>query len=81
MGTNASSLIQNILGLAYSASHTHLGEDVSTGDDVDIADQDRYSGLYILGKQGTGKSSLLQWLIYQDIANKDTAVIVVFANK
>jgi hypothetical protein len=62
---------------SYRATHTLLGEEIATGDDVAIADVDRYSGMYILGRQGTGKSSLLQWLIYQDIANKDTAVIVI----
>src|SRR5256885_7330616 len=60
----------------YIATHTLLGEDTQTGNDVDVTDLDRYSGMYVLGRQGTGKSSLLQWLIYQD-THKDTSVIVI----
>ena len=41
-----------------------------------IADQDRYSGMYVLGVQGVGKSSLLENLIAQDIA-KGYSVIVI----
>ncbi len=61
----------------YIATHTLLGEDATTGMDVDIADVTRYSGMYVLGKQGVGKSSLLEFLIWQDIARKDTSVIVI----
>lgn len=61
---------------SYIANHTLLGVDVQAGYDVDIPTASRYSGMYILGKQGMGKSSLLEWLIFQDIA-KGYAVIVI----
>src|SRR5436305_14621900 len=61
----------------YIATHTMLGTDTTTGADIDLADVNRYAGMYVLGVQGTGKSSLLEWLIYQDIDNKDTSVIVI----
>jgi len=63
--------------VSYTATYTLLGEDTQTHSDIVIADLDRYSGMYILGRQGVGKSSLLEWQIYQDIAHKDTAVFVI----
>lgn len=41
-----------------------------------VKDSDRQSGMYLLGVQGVGKSSLLETLIYQDIC-KGQAVFVL----
>ena len=42
---------------------------METGELVSIGDIERRSGLYILGKSGMGKTSLLVNLILQDIKN------------
>jgi hypothetical protein len=44
-----------------------LGEDIETGKKVYIGDIERRSGLYVLGKPGMGKSTLLVSLMVQDI--------------
>jgi Type IV secretion-system coupling protein DNA-binding domain len=44
-----------------------LGLDVATGMEVCIAQQDRLQGLYCIGANGTGKSTLLTHLILSDI--------------
>ncbi len=44
-----------------------LGKDTETDAFVKISDIERFSGLYILGKAGTGKSNLLISLALQDI--------------
>ncbi len=55
---------------------TVLGELLGQGKPIGIPDTDRYSGMYLLGVQGVGKSSLLEQLIYQDIC-KNHAVIII----
>ena len=40
-----------------------------------LPDQDRYSGVYVLGVQGVGKSSLLENMISSDIAKSSVIVI------
>lgn len=44
--------------------------------EVKIADKDRVKHLYIIGKTGTGKSSLLASMIIQDIAEKKSAIVI-----
>src|SRR4051812_40644598 len=39
------------------------------GQPITIGDEERRSGLYVLGKSGTGKSTLLTNMIAQDITN------------
>jgi hypothetical protein len=46
-----------------------LGEDIETGKRVYIGDIERRSGLYILGKPGVGKTTLIVKLMDQDIRN------------
>src|SRR5260370_12577702 len=69
------SLSKSALDELY-ATQTFLGYHPETQDYFIIPDTDRYAGTYILGVQGTGKSSLLEYVINQDIA-KGNAVIVI----
>ena len=46
-----------------------LGKDVETGKKIPIGDMERRSGLYILGRTGTGKTTLIKKIIAQDIDN------------
>ena len=46
-----------------------IGHAVETGQPVAIGDVERRSGLYVLGIQGMGKTTLLKNLIDQDIGN------------
>ncbi len=46
---------------------TVLGSDLATGEPVGLSADERRQGLYIIGKTGTGKSTLLEHLIVQDI--------------
>jgi hypothetical protein len=63
-------------GFPIKQGATILGKDQRTGTYVVVADTNRQSGMYILGVQGVGKSSLIEQLIYQDIA-KGYSVIVL----
>jgi hypothetical protein len=46
-----------------------VGTDFETGDAIRISDTARRSGLYVLGRPGTGKTSLLTTIIEADIHN------------
>ena len=59
------------------STHTLLGYHPEVKDYFLIPDADRFAGMYVLGVQGVGKSSLLEYMIYQDIGVKNTAVIVI----
>jgi len=48
-------------------SSCRLGKDIDTGEIVTIGDIERRSGLYVVGRPGMGKTSLLVNLILQDI--------------
>src|SRR5207302_7512434 len=48
------------------ATRTFLGFHPETQDYYVIPDADRYSGMYVLGVQGVGKSSFLENVIAQD---------------
>jgi hypothetical protein len=56
--------------------HLDFGYDPETGDHFCIPERDRYSGSYVLGVQGVGKSGFLETLIWQD-AMKGNALIVI----
>jgi len=60
---------------SFIKGKTILGKDES-GQFVAVGDTNRQSGMYVLGVQGVGKSSLLEQLIYQDIC-KGYAVVVI----
>src|SRR5713101_5301369 len=63
-------------GFPVVTGKTILGKDQVSGEMVAVNDANRQSGMYVLGVQGVGKSSLIESLIYQDIA-KGYAVIVL----
>ena len=44
-----------------------LGKDAETGTAVVIEDKDRQRGLYIIGTTGTGKTTLIESLVLQDM--------------
>ena len=46
-----------------------LGRDVETDKVIQIGDMERRSGLYILGRPGSGKTTLIKNIIAQDIDN------------
>jgi hypothetical protein len=46
-----------------------IGRNAETGKLIPIGDIERRSGLYILGVQGTGKTTLIKNIITQDIVN------------
>jgi ABC-type lipoprotein export system ATPase subunit len=46
-----------------------IGNNLETGELITIGDIERRSGLYVLGKPGMGKSTLLVNLMCQDIGN------------
>ncbi len=55
---------------------TLLGEDTTTGERIVVDDEMRERGMYVVGVQGTGKSSYLEAIIHQDIC-KGYSVIVI----
>jgi hypothetical protein len=57
-------------------SHQTLGYHPETGDQLLIPHKDRFSGTYILGKQGQGKSSLLENMIAHDIYCNHAVIIL-----
>jgi TraM recognition site of TraD and TraG len=60
---------------AFFANHINLGYHPETKDDFYVHTIDRYSGMYISGMPGSGKSGLLENMILQDALTK--AVIVL----
>jgi Helicase HerA, central domain len=62
--------------LTAGTALTVLGIDLITGEEITIEDKMRQSGMYVVGRQGMGKSSFLESLIFQDIC-KGYAVIVI----
>jgi hypothetical protein len=63
-----------------SVMKTKLGKDVQTGKEILVKDKERCSGMYLLGVQGRGKSSLLVDLISQDL-EKGYATMVFDAHR
>lgn len=53
-----------------------LGTDPNMGDIFFLPEKDRYAGSYVVGRQGSGKSGLLEGMIHRD-AEKGHAVIVI----
>lgn len=55
---------------------TILGTEITTEVAITVDDEKRESGMYVCGVQGTGKSSFLESLVYQDIS-KGYGVILI----
>jgi hypothetical protein len=49
-------------------THVPLGEHPETHDQLLLPDRDRFAGMYVIGKQETGKSSFLENLATFDAA-------------
>ena len=66
---------RRVKAVPHAASHdmpdaadvVTLGLDVNTSQPVTLSQDDRRQGLYIIGKNGTGKSTLIENLIVQDM--------------
>lgn len=48
---------------------TVLGVDINTGEVVELTPQARRQGVYVIGTTGTGKTTLLQSIAYQDMCD------------
>jgi len=55
---------------------TVLGNDITTGVEITVDDVKRESGMYVCGVQGTGKSSFLESLLYQDICKRYSVILI-----
>src|SRR5262249_46142806 len=60
----------------HDTDHIRLGRDPEKGKAVSVSDVDRFSGSYILGVQGSGKSALMLNLILQDIYTGKSVIVV-----
>jgi hypothetical protein len=61
---------------AYAPGGVYIGKDVGSGDDVTLRYKDRDLGIAVIGKSGTGKSSLMEHLILADIANGTPGLVI-----
>lgn len=61
--------------ISYNTNAVILGT-AATGEPVSVSDIVRQSGMYVLGIQGRGKSSLLEQIIYQDICKGYSVIIL-----
>ena len=75
VGTTLQRRLRDGSGQAIPTTTT-IGKDTQTDQEIIIDDVSRFSGCYVIGTQGVGKSSLLEKMIYQDI-DKNQAVIVL----
>ncbi len=57
-------------------SHTILGTDLLTDEQVAIDTEYRQRSMYVVGIQGGGKSSFLQTLIHQDIVSGSSVIVI-----
>ncbi len=55
---------------------TSLGIDTQTDEELKVEDKKRNQGMYITGSQGTGKSTFIEHVLYQDFV-KNYAVIAI----
>jgi hypothetical protein len=59
-----------------AANHTSIGYHPETYDELLVPNIDRYSGTYVLGVQGSGKSGLLQNNITADMHNGHAVIVI-----
>src|SRR5436305_6647270 len=55
---------------------TRIGYHPQTRDELYIPNSDRYMGMYVLGKPGSGKSRLLQNMIIEDIMCERSVIML-----
>lgn len=55
----------------FPAADVTLGEDVETGETIQLSAQGRRLSTYVIGNIGTGKSTLLEQIAIQDMHNDD----------
>src|SRR5512133_2786068 len=53
-----------------------LGRDAESGDEVILPDDERVLGAAIIGKPGTGKSSILEHLILADLEDSTPGMVI-----
>jgi len=58
------------------ANYVQLGVHPETKEGFLVSTRDRYSGMYIVGVQGVGKSGLLENLIMQDILSNKAVIVI-----
>jgi hypothetical protein len=57
--------------LSHEGIVPRLGHQLKTGNPVELTDEARRQGVYIVGTTGTGKTTLLQNIVYQDMLAGD----------
>src|SRR3954447_22205370 len=65
-----------VLRLPLGPPPVSLGADVSTGDPVELPYGDRDLGVALVGKAGTGKSSILEHLILADLEHGTPGMVI-----
>src|SRR5574342_498418 len=53
-----------------------LGKSATTSEDVYLDDQARRQGIYVIGTTGTGKTTLLKSIAYQDMQTSDGLCVI-----
>ena len=53
-----------------------LGRELETGQDVVLTDDARRQGVYVIGTTGTGKTTLLQNIAYQDMTQQKKGTFI-----
>src|SRR3954454_5075691 len=65
-----------VLRLPLGPPPVLLGVDANTGDPVELRHENRTLGVSLVGKRGTGKSSLLEHLILADLENGTPGMVI-----
>src|SRR4051794_4030211 len=65
-----------VLRLPLGPPPAQFGVDANTGDPVELRHEDRTLGVSLVGKRGTGKSSLLEHLILADLENGTPGMVI-----
>jgi hypothetical protein len=60
----------------HDPDDVYLGTDIDTGEEVWLPYEDRVLGVTIIGKMGTGKSTILEKLILADLAHGTPGLII-----
>lgn len=55
---------------------TSLGIDAATGEDIKVEDKKRNQGIYVTGSQGTGQSTLIETILYQNFVINHSEIVI-----